>query len=856
MKISRFNRFNRQRLRLPCALPVTAAILTAGSSLLAPRKASAAGAIPTVRTNCIQFVVMNPVTGRPIPSAYVVAQRSGENGKLVVLNTSQQSLNPATMMAVTSDAAVETIALAPGQALRVALPSPPGRSHSVPTSDIYIVVRAALLLRNETAPGVVTTHQQITQSAAATVGGSVLEITKSEAGVATDSSGQEHVRGEHAEIAYVVDGVPLPDTLSGRQGSIVVLSTIQDLQFLTGSFPAEYGGQTAAVLNINTLPPAQHAHQDVALQAGSYDTTNGDLTLQGPLGRKAGYVLDFGGTRTLNANDPQQPNNLTAHNTGAGINEFAKLRFRPTTANTFTITLSSSPNSMQLNNRTGLPSSYADVGQGFGFLGLRNANGVLPTLAAIHPGGLGSGVIPLPSQQSAGMAISQSEQNEFGVLEWQHRFNQQDHSVLAVTFLHSGQNLYNSNPAVNQSALPIDNSIEFNPTVARNVHHVQFVGSVTLPRKSHRFKAGFLLDSQSGNESYNIIPASQLALDALAAAAPALAPAGSAQMTPGAGGTSTPALDVNGNPVYNATGPAPVVNVHRSGFYRAAYLQDTWKESRRFTINYGLRYDWFKQGQNLGQPVVDTSFLSPRFNFAYSPDRLTSVRWSYDRLFNFPPIAQGSVVGQPIKPETLDQIDFSVQREIARNQSLKLAYYIKDIKNQVDTGLLIPGSAIGLYQSVNFQHGGVHGFELSYDVSPTGGHGFGSYVNWSYSLAAPAGLDNAGQPSPQFNDHDQRNTVDTGLSYTWKSNADASIVFSYGSGLTNSIVPPSLLRTPNTDVDLHLATSPKFLWGHGSLALDIHNLMDSRTVINFQSGFSGTRFQNGRTILVSATSHF
>ncbi len=814
------------------------------------------GAVPAAHAACMQFVVMNPATGAPLPAAYVVAQQSTHLNKAVVLDAARQSLNPFTMQAAAAGEAVESIALVPGEVLRVPMPPAAGGSHSVPTSDIYIVVRAALLLRNETAPGVVTTHQQITQSASATVGGSVLEITKSEAGVATDSSGQEHVRGEHAEIAYVVDGVPLPDTLSGRQGSIVVLSTIQDLQFLTGSFPAEYGGQTAAVLNIHTLPPARHAHQDLALQAGSYDTTNGDLTLQGPLGRKAGYVLDFGGTRTLNAQDPQQPDNLTAHNTGASINEFAKIRYRPTNDNTFTMTLSNSPDSMQLNNRTGLPSSYADVGQGFGFLGLRDANGVLPPLAAINPGGLGSAVIPLPSQQAAGMAISQSEQNEFGVLEWQHRFSHHDHSVLAVTFLHSGQNLYNNNPLVNQSALPIDNSIEFNPTVARNVHHVQFVGSVTLPTKTHRFKAGFLLDSQSGNESYNIIPGSQLALDALAASAPALAPAGSEQMTSGSGGTPTPVLDVNGNPVYHATGPVPFVRVHRSGFYRAAYLQDTWKESHRFTINYGLRYDWFKQAQNLGQPVVNTSFLSPRFNFAYSPDRLTSVRWSYDRLFNFPPIAQGSVVGQPIKPETLDQIDFSVQREIARNQSLKLAYYIKDIKNQVDTGLLIPGSAIGLYQSVNFQHGGVHGVELSYDVSPAGGHGIGGYLNWSYSLAAPAGLDNAGQPAPQFNDHDQRNTVETGLSYAWKNQANAAFVFSYGSGLANSIIPPSLLRTPNTEVDLHLATSPKFLWGHGSLALDVQNLLDSRTVINFQSGFSGTRFQNGRTILVSVTSHF
>ena len=50
-----------------------------------------------------------------------------------------------------------------------------------------------------------------------------------------------------------------------------------------------------------------------------------------------------------------------------------------------------------------------------------------------------------------------------------------------------------------------------------------------------------------------------------------------------------PLLDVNGNPVFQANGSSPSLSVHRSGFYRAAYLQDTWQASRQFIVNYGLR---------------------------------------------------------------------------------------------------------------------------------------------------------------------------------------------------------------------------------------------------------------------------
>jgi len=44
---------------------------------------------------------------------------------------------------------------------------------------------------------------------------------------------------------------------------------------------------------------------------------------------------------------------------------------------------------------------------------------------------------------------------------------------------------------------------------------------------------------------------------------------------------------------------------------------------------------------------------------------------------------------------------------------VKLAYYAKNIKNQIDTGLLIPSTQIGVFTSVNLQRGHVIGTELS-----------------------------------------------------------------------------------------------------------------------------------------------
>jgi outer membrane receptor protein involved in Fe transport len=802
----------------------------------------------------VRFVVVDPHTRRPLAGAQVTIEDPRGVHPARTLWTGLRTPAPTCTFDLRTWTTEETTAAAPTTVISL----PVGVTVTLqgqtqpPVQDIYIRVTAHLIPMhaNPIAPGTTLNSTEIKSKAG--VGGGVQKLIEGTTGVASDSAGQQHVRGEHADISYVVDGVPLPDTLSGRQGSVVVPATIQRLEILTGGFAPEFGGQTAAILNVTTLPGASRSRSDLALEGGSYETTNGDFTTVGPLSKFASYVFDINGTRTRNYLEPQQPDVQTAHNAGSSLSYFSKLRFAPSHRDTLSLALSSNPDTYQISNRMGLPDSFAQAGQGFGFLGLRNANGVRPDVTDANKDALGAQTLPLSSQQAAGQDIFTREASEFATLSWQRQLAASASGLLAFTFLHAGQDLRNHNPPVDVQNLPVDNSIEYNPTTTRNIHHVQINSSLTYKHGSHEVRAGLLLDDQNGDESYNVVPASSLALDELAALAPNLAPPGSVKMD----AQGNPVTDVNGNPVYAATGPSPTLTVHRSGFYRAAYLQDTWQASHRLTINYGLRADWYKQIQNLGQPIVDIQTVYPRFNFSYNLDRLTTARWSYDRLLNTPPLAQGAILGQPIAPETLSQYDISIERQVGSGQTVSLAYYIKDIRNQVDTGLLIPGSQIGLYSAVNFQVGGVHGIELAYDLTPRHNVGLSASLNYSYSIARPNGVDNTGTPVPDFNDHDQRNTVGMELGYTWKSGFAASLVLNHGSGLASSTIPPGALRTPRTRLDLHLATGPRLFGGHGGLSMDVENLLDDRAVINYQSAFSGTRFQPARRILLSINGSF
>ena len=64
-------------------------------------------------------------------------------------------------------------------------------------------------------------------------------------------------------------------------------------------------------------------------------------------------------------------------------------------------------------------------------------------------------------------------------------------------------------------------------------------------------------------------------------------------------------------------------------------------------------------------------------------------------------------------------------------------------------------------------------------------------------------------------------------------------------------------RISRNFLNLTLSTGPNFFsTGRGGLSLNVENLFDHNTVINFNSGFSGTRFQQGRRVVVSGYKRF
>lgn len=72
-------------------------------------------------------------------------------------------------------------------------------------------------------------------------------------GVAQDSkgSGSIHVRDDHGNVQYRVNGVQLPESITGF-GRSIDTRFVDRIDFITGALPAQYGLRTAGIIDIET----------------------------------------------------------------------------------------------------------------------------------------------------------------------------------------------------------------------------------------------------------------------------------------------------------------------------------------------------------------------------------------------------------------------------------------------------------------------------------------------------------------------------------------------------------------------------------------------------------------------------
>lgn len=102
-------------------------------------------------------------------------------------------------------------------------------------------------------------------------------------GVAQDSFGQLHVRGDHGNIQYRLNNVILPEGLAVF-GQTLSPRLASNIQLITGALPAQYGLRTAGIINITTKSGFKNGGE-VSVYGGSHGVVTPSIEGGGSFGR-------------------------------------------------------------------------------------------------------------------------------------------------------------------------------------------------------------------------------------------------------------------------------------------------------------------------------------------------------------------------------------------------------------------------------------------------------------------------------------------------------------------------------------------------------------------------------------------
>jgi len=124
-------------------------------------------------------------------------------------------------------------------------------------------------------------------------------------GVAEDSksSGSLHIRDDHGNVQYRVDGVQLPDGISGF-GQSIDTRLIDQIQFVTGALPAQYGLRTAGIVDIQTKEGSTEPGGRVGVLMGSHNYVEPSAEV---FGSKGAFNYYLSGSYLQNSSGIENP---------------------------------------------------------------------------------------------------------------------------------------------------------------------------------------------------------------------------------------------------------------------------------------------------------------------------------------------------------------------------------------------------------------------------------------------------------------------------------------------------------------------------------------------------------------------
>ncbi|MGH9503049.1 MAG: TonB-dependent receptor [Terriglobales bacterium] len=294
------------------------------------------------------------------------------------------------------------------------------------------------------------------------------------------------------------------------------------------------------------------------------------------------------------------------------------------------------------------------------------------------------------------------------------------------------------------------------------------------------------------------------------------------------------------------------------GNVEALFLEDQYKLTSWLTINGGVRLTHFGStiSENAADPRIGAALRIPRLNWV--------LRGFYGRYYQAPPLltVNGPLLEQavqqgfgflPLRGERDEQHEFGL--------SIPLAGWVFDIsnfrtgaKNFFDHDIL--GNS-NIFFPLTIDRARIRGWEATANSPRIAGRAQ-FHAAYSHQYAEGAGAVTGGltdfEPPDEgyfFLDHDQRNTLSTGVNLALPWHAWADFNANYGSGFVDGEGPAHL--PSHETFDLSLGKSVGENW---DVRLTGLNLSNHRYLLDNSNTFGGTHYVNPREISVQVKYRF
>ena len=623
-------------------------------------------------------------------------------------------------------------------------------------------------------------------------------------GVVQDSYGQLHVRGDHSNLQYRINGVIVPEPISGF-GQMLDTRFANQINVLTGALPAQYGYRTAGIVDITTKGASTNEDGEPKAFGGEIGTVLGsnathevNAQIQGTKDRFSYYLSGVFTENNLGIENPTGNRNATHDHTTQ-------------------------------NKSFGMLSYLLDNDSRVSFMfGSSNGRFQIPTRPGLEPKFTLGGVVPPASEA---LNANQREKTDFQILTYQQKVSPKlDYQV--SLFRRSSRIDYMPDPVGDL----VYNGVAADITRRNEAYGVQGDASYKLNDK-HTLRAGVFAQRERyvANNTASVFAADDT----------------------GAQTSTTPFTIVD-----NHSGSGTTM-----GVYLQDEWKPTDKLTVNYGARYD-HVNTIVSEQQLSPRLGLTYDLTPRtrvhagYARYFTPPPTEKFDTTSVQAFAGTTNALPSDANTAVKSERSNYFDLGVSHQLTPHLTLGLDAYYRDVRHLQDEGQF--GNAL-LYSAFNYQRGRIYGLEGSANYR---NGNFGAYLNVAVSRAQGKGIEtgqfNFGADELAYInshwvnlDHDQRLTASAGASYLYSGTTYTTDVL-FGTGLRNGFantdhLPAYWQMNVGAARDFNLPTLGKF-----KTRLTVLNIFDRSYQLRDGTGIGvgAPQFAPRRTFLLSVSKPF